>query len=103
LEGGELKLESLGFSSSFEEAFRAVAGAGHVPGRVAAGHTHLFRVFTESGDLLAEVSGRLRHEARGPQDFPAVGDWVALVPRLEEGRGTIQALLPRRTAFVRRA
>ncbi len=98
-----MKLESLGYSSSFEEAFRAVSGDGLVPGRVAAGHTHVYRVLVEEGELLAEVSGRLRHEARGPQDFPAVGDWVALVPRSDEGRATIHAVLPRRSAFVRRA
>ncbi len=98
-----MKLESIGYSSSFVEAFRAVLSDGLVPGRVAAGHTHLFRVITEEGELLAEVTGRLRHDASGPQDFPAVGDWVALAPRVGEGRGTIHAVLPRRSAFVRRA
>ena len=98
-----MKLESIGYSSSFEEEIRKVAGAGLVPGRVAAEHTHVYRVFVEGGELLAGVAGRLRHEARGPQDFPAVGDWVALLPRPDEGRGTIHAVLPRRSAFVRRA
>ncbi len=98
-----MKLESLGYSSSFEEAFRAVTGDGLVPGRVAAGHTHVYRVFTEDGELLAEVSGRLRHDARVPQDFPAVGDWTAVAPRPDEGRATIHAVHPRRSVFVRRA
>jgi ribosome biogenesis GTPase len=42
------------------------------------------------------------HEA-GPGGFPAVGDWVALAARPGEGAATIHALLPRRTAFVRKA
>jgi len=33
---------------------------------------------------------------------PAVGDWVAIAPRLDEGRATIRAVLERRTAFVRK-
>ena len=49
------------------------------------------------------MTGRLRHQARGPADLPAVGDWVALRPREAGQRAVIQAVLPRRTAFVRRA
>jgi ribosome biogenesis GTPase / thiamine phosphate phosphatase len=98
-----VKLESLGYTSFFEEAFRAVEIDGLVPGRVTAGYTHVYRVTTETDDLLGDVSGRLRHEARGPEDFPAVGDWVGVAPRAGEGKTTIHLVLPRRTAFVRRA
>lgn len=31
-----------------------------------------------AGSVLAEVSGRLRHGAKGRASFPAVGDWVVL-------------------------
>jgi len=98
-----LELEKLGWTSSLEEAFVAFASAGLVPGRVAAAHTHLYRVLTRAGDWLAEVTGRLRHEARGPEDFPAVGDWVALKPRPGEERAQVHAVLPRKSAFVRKA
>ena len=46
--------------------------------------------------------GRFRHRALGPADYPAVGDWTAVKP----GRGggaLIEAVLPRRSAFVRKA
>ena len=50
------------------------------------------------------VSGRLRHEALGRADLPAVGDWVAIVasPTPVEP-AVIHAVLPRRTAFLRSA
>jgi ribosome biogenesis GTPase len=54
------------------------------------------------GETLAEVSGRLRHRAAGPHDFPAVGDWVLLLVRPEEGWATIQGILPRRSRFSRK-
>ena len=98
-----MELIELGWTSHFEEAFEQHAGAGLTPGRVSAGFNHLHRVLTREGELLAEVAGRFRHEARGPEDYPAVGDWVALAPRPEEGRGTIHAVLPRKSAFVRKA
>jgi len=98
-----LELEKLGWTSSLEESFAPFAATGLVPGRVSAAHTHLYRVLTRAGDWLAEVTGRLRHEARGPEDFPAVGDWVALQPRPGEERAQVHAVLPRKSAFVRKA
>jgi ribosome biogenesis GTPase len=96
-------LQDLGWTPSLAEAWGSLAAEGLVPGRVIAVHTRLLRVRGEAGEWLAEVTGRLRHEARGPEERPAVGDWVALRPRDGEARGLIQAVLPRRTAFVRRA
>ena len=52
---------------------------------------------------LAEISGRMRHEAKGRLQLPAVGDWVAFAPEGNGGKGTIEALLPRRSAFIRKA
>ncbi|MBN2265287.1 MAG: ribosome small subunit-dependent GTPase A, partial [Candidatus Aminicenantes bacterium] len=47
-------------------------------------------------------SGRFRHQALGPADYPAVGDWAAVRP-VEGGPALIEALLPRRGAFTRKA
>lgn len=53
--------------------------------------------------MVASAAGRLRLEARGRIDLPAVGDWVAL--KLDSGgpRAVVQAVVPRRSAFIRRA
>jgi ribosome biogenesis GTPase len=96
-------LRELGWSEELSEAFAPFAAAGLVPGRVVAGLTRLLRVGTDDGETLAEASGGLRHDARGAGDLPGVGDWVALRPRAAGHRAVIQAVLPRRTAFLRRA
>jgi ribosome biogenesis GTPase len=96
-------LRAIGFVGPVAESFAAFAGQGLVPGRVVAGHTGLLRVRTEEGEALAEVAGSLRHKARGPEERPAVGDWVAVRPPKPGHRAVVQAVLPRRTAFVRRA
>jgi ribosome biogenesis GTPase len=57
-------------------------------------------VAREDGDVLAELPGRLRHEARDRSDLPAVGDWVAVDP--SPGRTLVRAVLPRRTVLVRK-
>lgn len=71
-------------------------------GRVALEHKHMYRVWTEQGELLCEVSGRFSFNALNREDFPAVGDWVALKPRCNEGKGTILAIMPRKSKFSRK-
>jgi ribosome biogenesis GTPase len=70
---------------------------------VAAVYAGLYRLYAASGELLAETSGRLRHEACGAHDLPAVGDWVAAREPAGEGRSRIEAVLPRRSCLSRKA
>ena len=49
------------------------------------------------------MSGRLRHDASGRADFPAVGDWVAVDVPEGGGDARIRAVLPRVSRFSRRA
>jgi ribosome biogenesis GTPase len=97
-----LNIQSLGFTSFFEKAFESYRDQGYSAGRVALEHKHIYRVYTESGDVLAEVSGKLRHQAISRSDYPAVGDWVVLSIRPEESRATIHAVLPRFSKFSRK-
>jgi ribosome biogenesis GTPase len=99
-----MTLPELGWTGALAEAFAPHAAEGLVPARVAVAYGATFRVLTEAGDELADVSGRLRHEARGRRDLPAVGDWVAVKPTaMAGGRATIQAILPRTSLFSRKA
>ena len=95
-------LPDLGWTDIHEADFEPHAAAGLTPGRVAAQHRGAYVLFTEVGELRADVAGRLEHRAAGAGDLPAVGDWVAVAVRLEERAGTIQHVLPRRTKFSRK-
>ena len=74
------------------------------PARVSVQHKEQYRVITESGEMQAVISGKLGYEAVDAPDYPAVGDWV-LVDRSDDKHGTaiIHHILPRRTAFRRKA
>lgn len=61
-----------------------------------------YLVYCAEGEYDAQVSGKMRYAARSRSDYPAVGDWVAIQPRPEEGQATIQALLPRKSRFSRK-
>jgi ribosome biogenesis GTPase / thiamine phosphate phosphatase len=97
-----INLEKFGWTSFFEGAFSAHAQPGRVAARVAAVHTDLCRLYTVEGEAWGEVSGRFRHEAMGPGDFPSVGDWVVVSPRPGGDRATIHAVLPRRSRLARK-
>ncbi len=95
-------LQDLGWTDSHTTDFEQYAADGLVPARVAAQHRGQYDLYSELGELRAVTAGRLSHEATGIGDLPAVGDWVAIVPRPEEGTAVINAVLPRRTKFSRK-
>jgi ribosome biogenesis GTPase / thiamine phosphate phosphatase len=94
--------EELGWDSHFEGGVEACQSEGLIPARVAREDRQMYAVLCADGELTAEVSGKMRHEAQGKDEFPAVGDWVAIAPRAEEGKATIHVVLPRRSAFSRK-
>jgi ribosome biogenesis GTPase len=87
-------LATLGWDPSWKAAFEPYAGM--TPGRVAVQHRGAYDVMSGEGEVRAQVAPRLRRE-ESAADLPVVGDWVALASDV------IEAVLPRRTAFVRRA
>ncbi|MPQ25244.1 ribosome small subunit-dependent GTPase A [Bacillus paralicheniformis] len=76
---------------------------GLILGRIALEHKRLYRVWTEDGEWLAEISGRLRFEAESRKDYPAVGDWVYMRPHGGEKKGMITEIVPRFSKFSRKA
>jgi ribosome biogenesis GTPase len=73
-------------------------------GRILAQEKGLYRVICGSGELLAEVSGRMRFDAASPSDYPAAGDYV-LIDRSggDAGNAIIRRILKRKSAFIRKA
>jgi ribosome biogenesis GTPase / thiamine phosphate phosphatase len=97
-----MNLEQLGWNDRFASSFIPYRQQGFTVGRVAVEYRNTYLLYTEPGEQFAEVSGKLRHQATGNQDFPAVGDWVVIQPRAAEPRSTIHAILPRTSKFSRK-
>ncbi|GAA3128961.1 ribosome small subunit-dependent GTPase A [Planomonospora alba] len=94
---GSHDLSALGW----DDSLAAGLPAGTVPARVARVDRGAAEVLGADGHLTAHYSARVRRAAADdPVALPCVGDWAAL-RRLPEGRFELEALLPRRTAFVR--
>ena len=95
-------LKPLGWDEFFERHFQPYAANGYASGRVVSEYKHFYRVYSESGKVLGETAGRLRHEALDRGDLPVVGDWVVIRPSPESGKVTIHAVLPRKSKFTRK-
>lgn len=99
-----MTLADLGWSDALALVFAPHAAAGLEPARVVCElRRNFYAVHTASGEVLGECGGGFFHHARKPDEFPAVGDWVAVRFRAGERRADIHAVLPRRTKFSRRA
>lgn len=96
-------LAALGWDDAFAAAFAALNDAALVPARVGIEHNHIYRVVTAEGERMAQAAGRLRHEAAGQDQLPAVGDWVAVAFNQTDDTATIRCILPRRSSFARKA
>lgn len=96
-------LEALGWCEQRQKAFATHAGDGLLPGRVVGEHRTHFRVVTQVGELTAEMTGRLRKQASERSDLAGVGDYVALRLSVGDGPATIEAVLARTSAMVRKA
>ncbi|MEE9557832.1 MAG: ribosome small subunit-dependent GTPase A [Candidatus Adiutricales bacterium] len=98
-----MDMETLGWNSFFQQHLDQLSDKEAIPGRIIRESKNLYQVYSEEGELMAEISGKMRYEAQDASTFPTVGDWVALKTRPGEDRATIINLLPRQSKFSRKA
>jgi ribosome biogenesis GTPase len=90
-------LEELGWDAAAASAFDELQDDNLFPARVAAQHRGEYVLFSEEGELRAKAAGRLVYDREVGGELPAVGDWVGV-----RRPATITAILPRRSAFIRK-
>lgn len=97
-----MNLQTIGYNQFYENEFSHYHKHQVIVGRVTLEHKHMYRVLTEQGELLCEISGKFDFQAKKREDYPAVGDWVVVKPSIGEAKGIIQAILPRQSKFSRK-
>ncbi|MCB0652288.1 MAG: ribosome small subunit-dependent GTPase A [Saprospiraceae bacterium] len=70
-------------------------------GRISQEHKERYIVSTAEGELDAEITGNMRFAAQSREDFPAVGDWVAL--SVFDDLAIIHKIFPRYSTIKRQA
>jgi ribosome biogenesis GTPase len=95
-------LEELGWDSFFSEHFGSLEMPGTVPARVVSERRNSYHVYSEYGELSAEISGKMRYQATAGGQYPAVGDWVIIRSQANESTAVIQSTLPRKSKISRK-
>ena len=72
-------------------------------GRVLSQEKGYYKIATDYGEKLVEVSGKFRFNTVTASDFPAVGDFVMVDWNDAGGIAIIHHVLPRKSCFTRRA
>jgi len=97
-----MRLEDLGYNGQLEKFSADNNLNSFEMGRVVAEHKERYIVATADGEFEAEVTGNMRFTAKSREDYPAVGDWVALTI-YESGFAVIHKILPRFSIIKRQA
>jgi ribosome biogenesis GTPase len=93
--------EDLGYNDFFEDNRKKLGLDKFLVARVAVEHKGAYKVKNTNGEFLARVTGKQMFDAVSREDFPAVGDWVA-ISELGEGQALIHGILPRKTIIKRK-
>ncbi|MBE0677901.1 MAG: ribosome small subunit-dependent GTPase A [Bacteroidales bacterium] len=97
-----MRLEDIGLSEELSHLADSPDLSGFVIGRVTREHRERYVVTDGEQEYDAEITGNLRYSAESREDFPAVGDWVAMT-LYDSGQAYINKVLPRKSFLARRA
>ena len=97
-----MKLKDLGFPEPPARLTDSNDLAGFTIGRVTQEHRERYIVSDGEHEYDAEITGNLRYTASSREDFPAVGDWVAMSV-YDADQALIHKILPRTTILARQA
>ncbi len=96
-----MKIEDLGYNSFFETERDKLGFQDFPVARVISESRGAYKVKNTDGEYLAKVTGRQMFEASDREDYPAVGDWVA-ISDVDGEHAVIRGILPRTTMIKRK-
>lgn len=100
-ENKKLAMEDLGYDAFFESNRKKLELDGFSVARVISQQKGTYKVKNTEGEYLAKITGRQMFHAASKEDYPAVGDWVA-ISETDEDQAMIRGILPRKTIIKRR-
>ncbi|NCU31662.1 MAG: ribosome small subunit-dependent GTPase A [Candidatus Moranbacteria bacterium] len=96
-----LNLSTIGCTQRFyDEATRYPQ---YILARIKSQYKGSYRIVTDKGESVAVLSGKFRHETTCLYDYPAVGDYVMVMPPEGTGQAVIHQILKRKSVFARKA
>jgi len=96
-----MKLSDLGFDQWFETHISEFLQEEGGIARITAVDRGSYLIRNESGEVPAELAGKLSYRIENPAELPCVGDWVTVQYHNDDTAAIIRQVFPRKT-FLRR-
>jgi ribosome biogenesis GTPase len=100
-EAVKIKLEDLGYNDFFESKRKFLELEKYSIARVISEYKEAYKVKDIDGEYLAKITGKKIFTATKREDYPAVGDWVAITMPDKE-MAIIHEILPRQTVLYKK-
>lgn len=97
-----MRLEDFGYNDELEKFRIEHSLVNFEIGRIVTEHKERYTIKTAKGEYEAEITGNMRFTARSREDYPAVGDWVAITT-YDADFAIIHLILPRFSVIKRQA
>jgi ribosome biogenesis GTPase / thiamine phosphate phosphatase len=97
-----MHISDWGWSSFFESYFEEYKNNGHSVMRIVRVNKGKYIACNDIAEFSCEVTGKFIFQADGKGNFPTVGDWVVTTVIGNEQKAMIHAILPRKSAFIRK-
>jgi len=104
--------ENLGYNAYFDQKRNELGPGEFSVARVISEHKEAYKVKNANGEYLARITGKQLFDASSREDYPAVGDWVAITeldkdhartsPEATTGQAVIRGIVPRATLLKRK-
>lgn len=97
----KIKLENLGYNEFFDSKWKFLELTDSSVARVVAEYKEAYKVRSVNGEYVAKITGKHMFNAAKREDYPAVGDWVAIT-ELDKEKAVIHNILPRKTILKKK-
>ncbi len=97
-----MNLLELGYNNFFEQQRIEQNLTEFAVARVVIENKERYVIISESGELEGQITGKLRFGATSREEFPAVGDWVA-ISEFADNQAVIHNVLKRNSYIARKA
>ncbi len=97
-----MRLTALGLTNELAGYISEHVSSDLTVGRVTQEHRERYVVSDGENEYDAEITGNMRFSATSREDYPAVGDWVAMTT-YDSDQAVINRILPRKTVLARQA